>query len=144
MRNEVIVVAVLAAGGASAVAVSACGSSDSKDKSAKSTAATTATTAPARPLPPATLAVRIAGRTRMLKVADISLSYCRGHARTCAAIKSSQQAQLTPSQRKAIKAAVLQVRAQEEAAQRPVPPQAPTPEPAPEPQPQSGGETTTG
>lgn len=145
MRTELLVVAVLVAGGASAVAVAACGSDSADEKKRAATPATTPSTATQSTTPPAptTLQVRVQGRRQTLKVADISFAYCRQHARTCAAVKSSQQAGLTPNQRNAIKAAVVQVRAQDEAARHPVP-QQPAPEPAPEPQPQGGGETTSG
>jgi hypothetical protein len=150
MRTEVVVVAVLAAGGATAVGVSACGSSGGKPTSNRSVTGTTVTTAPAKPAAPATITVRVAGKTSTLKLLDISFAYCRQHASTCAAVTSAQQRRLTPNQRKAVKAAAAKVKAQEAAASQPAPqplpePQpAPAPQPAPQPQPQSGGETTTG
>ena len=148
MRTELLMAAVLAAGGATAAGVAACGS-DSTNKRRPATAATTASTAKQSTVPaaPVSLQVRVQGRRQTLKVADISFAYCRQHARTCAAVKRSQQAGLTPNQRNAIKAAVVQVRAQGEAARHPVPAQPapePAPEPAPQPEPQGGGETTTG
>ncbi|MDQ6750529.1 MAG: hypothetical protein M3Z33_07260 [Actinomycetota bacterium] len=144
MRNELLVVAVLGAGGATAVGVSACGSDSKKTGHVASMTrpATMPATTQATPAAPTTLRVRVAGQAKTVKVADISFSFCRRNPRTCAAVKPAQQARLTGNQRNAIKAAAARVRALD--APVPVPVPAPAPVPEPEPQPQSGGETTTG
>ena len=153
MRAELMAVAALAGGGATALGVSACGSSSSSQStsSAASAPATTATT-PAPPSKPKAIKVTVGGSTVIVRLATLGFNYCRANPRTCAAIKSGQLKYLTLNQRNAVKAAQKQVKADDAAAAAaanqpapaPAPAPAPPPAPAPEPPPSSGGGTTTG
>jgi hypothetical protein len=143
-----MVVAALAAGGATALGVSACGSSNSSSKSASSAvvSAPTTTAATVTPPKPTTIRVTVNGSTVTVRLSRLGFDYCRANPRTCAAIKSSQLKLLTQNQKNAVKAAQAKVRADEAAANQPAPAPAPVPQPAPapEPPPSNGGGTTTG
>jgi hypothetical protein len=145
MRTEAMVAVVLAAGGGAAVAVSSCGGSSKKSSSSSAvsqpsapTASTAAATATAPPKP-RTLEVRVNGRTTRLLVSEISFAYCRRSPAVCAALKSSQEKELTPNQRKAVDSARQTIKAQQSA---PAPSPAPAPVPGPEPQPAPEGTST--
>jgi hypothetical protein len=140
MRSEAMVALVLAAGGGTAVAVSSCGGSSKKSSSSSATSAvsqpsiatTPAATAPARPR---TLELRVNGRPTRLAISDISFAYCRRQPAVCAAIKSSQEQDLTPNQRKAVDSARQTIKDQQSApapAPGPAPATGPVPQPAPE------------
>src|SRR5207249_3006147 len=77
---------------------------------------------------PRTLEVRVNGRTTRLLVSDVSFAYCRQQPAVCAAIKSSQEKDLTPNQRKAVDGARQTIKNQQNA---PEPAPLPSPEPAP-------------
>jgi hypothetical protein len=143
MRTEAMVAVVLAAGGGAAVAVSSCGGSSKKSSSSSAvslpsapTASTATATAPPKPR---TLEVRVNGRTTRLLVSEISFAYCRRSPAVCAALKSSQEKELTPNQRKAVDSARQTIKAQQSA---PAPSPAPAPVPGPEPQPAPEGTST--
>jgi hypothetical protein len=154
MRTEVMVAAVLAAGGGTAVAVSSCGGSSKKSSSKAPTPSvapqsTTAATKSA-PAAPRTLAIRVNGRNTRVLIGDIGFAYCRKNPSVCGAIKSSQEGQLTPNQRRAVAAARKTIKEQEsaqapsggsEAPQTYSPPAEPAPAPVPEPAPEG---TSTG
>jgi hypothetical protein len=148
MRAEAMVAAVLTAGGATAIAVSSCGGSSKKSSSSSASSAvsqpSTPTTATATAPPkPRTLEVRVNGRTTRLLVSEISFAYCRKSPAVCAAVRSSQEKQLTPNQRKAVDAARQTIKDQQsEPAPAPLPSPEPAPVPGPEPQPAPEGTST--
>ena len=80
-----------------------------------------------------------------MRISHISFAYCRKNPSVCAAIKSSQEKELTANQRRAVAAARKTIKDQEAAqALPPAPEPAPAPaEPAPAPVPEPAPEGTS-
>jgi hypothetical protein len=129
------------------MAVSSCGgdskkSSSSSAPSAVSQGSTPTTTTATAPAKPRTLELRVNGRTTQVLVSDVSFAYCRRKPAVCAAIKSSQEQELTPNQRRAVESARQTISDQQNAPE-PAPLQSPEPAPVPGPEPQPAPEGTS-